>query len=151
MKPSEMKTIYQESCRTAANRPVPDEAQEKIWRQIMIGFDPADLRGGLAIWWQTEKYLPMPAELKPLAERARRERMAKAQEKQDLVGWTCPECGIHASGFISPTDHEPRVCRGVAKGSPQLDEWGRPIPCGAILEETHRGTAGKVVTQYARG
>lgn len=110
MKPSELKTIYAEACRTATNRPVPDDAQEKIWRQLMGGFDAADLRAGLATWWQTEKFLPMPAELKPLAERARRDRFSKSALVKFLVAWSCPVCAASQSGYLSVEDRGVRHC-----------------------------------------
>jgi hypothetical protein len=141
MKPSEMKVIYQEACRAASTRPVPDDAQEKIWRQTMGGFDAADIRGGLEIWWQTEKYLPMPAELKPLAERARLSRIAKKSGLRDEVRWRCPDCGVTMTGFIDPADDRPRICRGTARNGPQHDAAGNSIPCGAVMNEIQRDKA----------
>jgi hypothetical protein len=110
-KPSEMETIYDEACRAASNRPVPEPAQLKIWRQVMGGFDPGDLRGGLAIWWRTEQYLPMPAQLKPLAEQARRARIAKN------------------TGLIDPADNRTRICRAPGR------DGGT---CGAVMNEIQR-------------
>jgi hypothetical protein len=136
-----METIYDEACRAASNRPVPEQAQLKIWRQVMCGFDPADLRGGLAIWWRTEQYLPMPAQLKPLAEQARRARIAKNTGPKDEVLWQCPDCGVTMTGFIDPADDRPRICRGTARNGPQHDAAGNSIPCGAVMNEIQRDKA----------
>ena len=128
-KPSEMETIYDEACRAASNRPVPEPAQLKIWRQVMGGFEPGDLRGGLAIWWRTEQYLPMPAQLKPLAEQARRARIAKNTGPKDEVRWQCPDCGVTITGFIDPADNRTRICR-----APGRDRG----TCGAVMNEIQR-------------
>ena len=148
MTTKELESLYKTACYGKGFEP--NKGQFKVWEQTLGWCEEKHLAQAIIWWFSDNVSFPMPAELKPLAERSRREQMARAQEKTELVGWTCPECGIHVSGFIPPTDHEPRVCNGVPKGSPQLDEWGRPLPCGAILEETYRGPAEKVVTQYAR-
>ena len=131
-KPWEMETIYDEACRAASNRPVPEQAQLKIWRQVMCGFDPADLRGGLASWWRTEQYLPMPAQLKPLAEQARRARIAKNTGPKDEVRWQCPDCGVTMTWFIDPADNRTRIC-----WAPGRDRG----TCGAVMNEIQRDKA----------
>jgi len=67
-----------------------------------------------------------------MAATARHHRETLERDK-DLVGWHCPECGIHMSGYISPLDREPRVCRGIPG-----EGFGI---CGAIMNEIHRERA----------
>ena len=98
----------------------------------MCGFDPADLRGGLASWWRTEQYLPMPAQLKPLAEQARRARIAKNTGPKDEVRWQCPDCGVTMTWFIDPADNRTRICWAPGR------EGGT---CGAVMNEIQRDKA----------
>jgi hypothetical protein len=139
MKPSEMDAIYTEACRAASNRPVPEPAQLKIWKQVMGGFDAKDIRGGLEIWWKTQIFLPMPSELKPLAEQARRESIAKTSNRTDHAAWECPVCGNTIGGFVTTDDHAPRVCH-----SPYSPRGVKPrslpagVVCGSIMEEVSR-------------
>ena len=54
--------------------------------------------------------------------------------KTELARWKCPECGIYQSGFIAPTDYEPRVCRGIPRE-------GKGSVCGAVMVQVHREAA----------
>ena len=149
MRPSEIEAIYNDACRIASNRPVPEAAQLKIWRQIMGGFDAEDLRGGLGIWWLTEKFLPMPAELKPLAERARRERTARSEIRRGLVMWKCRVCAWTMSGHLTLEDRALRFCRSswgpllpvdaprINGMRPERKQLGQGVMCGAQLDILH--------------
>lgn len=120
MKPSEMKTIYEEACRTAVNRPIPDAAQAKMWLEILGVFDAADVRGGLVLWWRSRecneqgelksKWLPAPAELEPLCERARRAKASDLRGSEEFSAWRCSECGTGITSF--QPGFSPRECRG---------------------------------------
>ena len=150
MKPNEMRAIYEEACCASSNRQLPEEAQLKIWQQQMGGFDAGDLRAGIAVWWQTEKYLPMPAELKPLAEAARRKRLALSSSEKFLVRWKCPDCSRTQSGIISTKymDTPARYCSGpklesrmeghVRRCAVRPDGFFGEFICGATMEEIHR-------------
>ena len=138
MKPSEMHTIYGEACRMAANRPVPDQAQEKLWYRLMSGFDGDDVREGLVLWYKAESFLPMPADLKPLSEQARRERITKSAIKTVLARWSCPDCGIPRSGWIPLDDHASRRCQGIPTDKrTDTNRFGQRI-CGALMSEVFR-------------
>ena len=62
---------------------------------------------------------------------ARHSRELAAQNKI-LAMWKCPHCGTVTSGFISPLDREPRVCRGI----PKVGE--KDQICGEIMEQHYR-------------
>jgi hypothetical protein len=53
----------------------------------------------------------MPAELKPLAEQARRERAAKTSEPEEFSAWRCTECGTGITSFRP--NFSPRQCKGL--------------------------------------
>jgi len=141
MKPAEMKVIYEEACRTAVNRPVPDPIQAKAWLETLGFFDVKDVRGGLALWWAStscdergeirSKWLPAPAELKPLCEQARRGTQAKRAQGERLVLWQCPDCKARLSGFPVIGASLERRCEKRVNG--RATENGFPI-CGALME-----------------
>jgi len=152
VKPTEMKQIYEEACRTAVNRPVPDPAQAKAWLETLGFFDAKDVRGGLSLWWAStacdergevrSKWLPAPAELKPLCEQARRGIQAKKAQGERLVLWQCPSCNARLSGFPVQGASLERRCQKRVNGRPTQD--GFPI-CGAlmnvIVDEANEGTS----------
>jgi hypothetical protein len=85
------------------------------------------------IWfYEEETTFPMPAELKPLAERARRERTARSEIRRGLVMWKCPVCAWTMSGHLTLEDRAPRFCRST--GRPQM---GEGVMCGASLVILH--------------
>ena len=121
MKPREMQQFYEEACRTASNRPIPDPAQAKVWQQVLGAFDVADLRGGLELWWAStdrthdgelkSKWLPAPAELKLLCEQTRRSRAAKAAKGERLVRWECVDCKTTTCAFLMNDSNLDRRCK----------------------------------------
>jgi hypothetical protein len=72
MKLSDLKTLYTEACR--ALRQDPEDAEFKMWKCVLGSCDERDVRGALIEWWKSEsgKYLPKPADLKPIADRLAR-------------------------------------------------------------------------------
>lgn len=149
MKPAEMKAIYEEACRTAVNRPVPDPVQAKAWLETLGFFDVKDVRGGLALWWGStavddrgeprSKWLPAPGELKPLCDQARRGIAAKVTGPQVLVMWHCPDCGYTKSAYVSPGEVTKRRCESAYKKREDVTgAHDRSLPqagqvCGALM------------------
>jgi hypothetical protein len=62
----------------------------------------------------------------------RRKAAASLATEQVLVRWRCPDCGIYKSGFISPTDHQPRTCSGIGRAGHSGER------CGKIMAEVDR-------------
>jgi hypothetical protein len=149
MTKKEMSEIYEHACRSASNRPVPDPAQLAVWMHVLGFFDAADVRGALARWWAStatdergevlSKWLPAPAELKPLAMNARQARAARTSARIELVVWRCLDCGRARCGFIPPQDQMPRRCHAF----PQRANFRRGEICGSAMAEIYRGSASR--------
>lgn len=125
MKPRELQEIYEDACRTASNRPAPEPAQLVVWKQMFGMLDAKDLRGGLALWWRTNVFVPMPAELKPFVEQARRAQAAQNRE-EEYSEWECSNCLTRYSSFrkgFTPS----RSCQGVIGYGPDMGKT-----CGSI-------------------
>lgn len=126
MKPREMQDIYEDACRTAVNRPVPEPAQLKIWSEILGAFDAVDVRGGLVLWWRSNecnelgdlksKWLPAPSELKPLCDQARRTKASELAGPEELSAWQCSECDWRVTSF--KPGFSPRECKGYFHSGP---------------------------------
>ena len=126
MKTSELEEIYVTACRGKGYEP--NDGQFKIWKQTLGWCEQADLAQAL-VWWFTENSeFPMPAELKRLSEKSRRDREAKAAVLHDLITYQCPVCRVTRSGWPADPERQ-RYCMNVAK-----DGDGR---CGAILQIVH--------------
>ena len=97
MKETELKKAYARACQTRGYEP--SEGQFKTWKQTMMFFESVDIERAIDLWYESSTTLPMPAELKPLIERARRERTTKLHNQADFVAWKCPECGLTQSGW----------------------------------------------------
>jgi hypothetical protein len=137
MKPSELERIYAQACATKGFQP--SDGQFKTWKQVLGWCEAGDLAQALIWWWESETDFPMPVELKHLAGRAMRERLARDAEPKDYCHWECPVCGFTMSGFIPPSDIEPRACRScyAPKGTtPRCLPMGDM--CGAIMEVVER-------------
>lgn len=68
MKVSELMALYQSACR--GMRQDPEPAEFEIWKSVLGSYDVIDVQIALQDWWASEngKFLPKPADLKPLAE-----------------------------------------------------------------------------------
>jgi hypothetical protein len=132
MTKNELQSIYERTC-TKTNV-APDPGEFRGWLRSFELFAVEDLREALDIWWTGSRFMPTCKELLPAAIASRNRRAARASATQHLVAWRCPECGVGSCGYISPTDHTPRYC----KGRPQREDAQRGEICGANLTEVHR-------------
>lgn len=100
MKPVETKRLYERACREKRRDAKQDEMN--LWHRVLRGFEVRDVESALDAWWAStdrdekgelrSKWLPSPAELKPLAIAAQRKR--EAAERIDF-------CGNCALGWVS--------------------------------------------------
>lgn len=133
MKPAETKAIYEAASR-AKRLPVVQEESED-WHKHLRAFEAADVRAGLDLWnASTErdskgelksKWLPAPAELKVLAERAQRARLVKESTPKVYARWECPSCRFISAAFVPENDTRGSRCR----------------KCGKPMNEIFRGRA----------
>lgn len=136
MTTKELEKIYKLACDGKGYEP--NDGQFKIWKQTLGWSEECDLSQALTWWFADNTDFPMPALLKPLLEKARLARVARATGQKDLVRWHCPDCGIYRSGFISPNDQFSRRCEGVPKDKrTDTNREGRRI-CGALMIEVYR-------------
>jgi hypothetical protein len=87
-----------------------NDGQFKVWKQTLGWCEEPDLAQGILWWMADNAAFPMPAELKPLAERAKRERLARAGVKRYLVMWQCRVCGHSRTGFLTMEERGARYC-----------------------------------------
>lgn len=120
MTEKDLRKAYVRACQTKGFEP--SEGQFKTWKQTMMFFDAADIERGIDLWYQQETALPMPAELRPFIERARRMRTNQSSEQRFLVVWICRTCGHRRSGFLTMDDRGARFCSS---------KWGPLLPIDA--------------------
>jgi hypothetical protein len=114
VKESEIKKAYTRACQTRGFEP--SEGQFKTWKQTLMFFEAADIERAIDLWYERETTLPMPAELKPVIEQARRERVNTGAVKKSYVAWTCDACHSSMAGFLTLEDQAPRFCRSQIVG-----------------------------------
>ena len=132
MNKSEIQKLYEGTCTKTNNAPDPGEFRG--WFKTFEMFTTDDLREALDTWWTGSRFMPTCKELMPAAIASRNRRFAKASASQHFVAWRCPECGAGCCGYILPSDHSPRYCRGLSKRKGcQPGET-----CGASLTEMLR-------------
>ena len=131
MTEKELRNLYQTACDGKGY--IGNEGQFKVWKQTLGWCEERDLAKALVAYFESNTAFPMPAELKTLAESARRARMTAASVSKELAHWHCAECGVYQGGHILASDHEPRVCRGVPREGSGI--------CGAIMDEVKRERA----------
>lgn len=111
MKPAETKQIYERACRT--KRLTPSEDEGRAWHKTLRQFEARDVEAALDSWWGDRTpsgidgrprgcFLPSPAELLPLVEKARTSREAKTREHRVEIQTHCPGCGAPLSAFVIP-------------------------------------------------
>ena len=108
MTENQLKKAYTRACQTRGYEP--SEGQFKTWKQTLMFFEAEDIERAIDFWYQDNTSLPMPAEMKPQIERARRARTSRVQNQPDFVAWQCPACGMGRTGW--PVDPDvPRYCQ----------------------------------------
>jgi hypothetical protein len=117
MEDKDLRALYADAC--AAKGYEPESGQYKLWKEALLWADRRDVKASIERWWQGETQMPMPAQLKPLIEAARKSREARASSKSVLVRWECP-CGLTFSGFLEEHDMAGRRC-------PACDAYMREI------------------------
>ena len=111
MTDAKMKELYTLACDTKGFELNP--GQLKVWKQTMGIFDAADMEAAIREWYGSNNTFPMPAELKPLIESARRKRTAPTTGYEFTTAYRCPRCGATCCGFTPA--HEQR-CERCWKG-----------------------------------
>jgi len=145
MNDGQLRNVYQTAC--DAKGYDANEGQFKIWKRLLGWSEMRDLGRAIEMWYEEETNFPMPAQLKPLVDRAVRERSAKSRAKTDLVRWQCPICGGTCAGFIPPDDFAPRTCKSIYGPMLRPDEpcQNRSLPlndtCGSVMNEICRTAA----------
>ena len=141
MKANEVERIYQDCCRAKGYKP--NDAQCAIWRQTMGWAEAADLEQAIVYWFADNGTFPMPYEIKPLIERARRERVKSMNGEKVFARFVCPDCQFYRTrvGFLLPTDHEPRICQNTLSMGRYQGKAPEKMPfeesranCGAVME-----------------
>ena len=126
----QMQGIYRMACEGKGYKG--NEAQLKLWFLTMGGFEEADVAQGLIWYWETNTAFPMPAELKILAEKARRGRQSSALGW--IVRYQCPQCGVTMTSVRKTEEWSPRACN--SRYGPIGSRIMLPPDevCGAILD-----------------
>lgn len=109
MTEKELRKIYQSACDAKGFEP--SAGQFKIWKLTLAWSEESDLEAAVADWFAVNPAFPMPAELRPLIEAARRERIAKTSQPQVQTVWECMDCHTTISTF--DMDYRPSGCKGV--------------------------------------
>lgn len=140
MTKTQLEELYKVSCAGKGFKPT--DGQFKVWTLTLLHLEHADLSQALVWYFSENTNFPMPAELKQLAEKSRRQRLA-AKDNRQRVTFVCPVCRMRVVGFYAPGEDTTVTCRssdgpwtpgkGCAKLPPCADRTQQPI-CGAILE-----------------
>ena len=147
MTEKELRIVYASACSGKGFEP--NDGQFKVWKQTLGWCDERDLAQALIWFYEEDTTFPMPAELKPLAERARRERAARSEVRRGLVMWKCPVCAWKMAGFLTLEDRALRFCRSswgpslpvdaprVNGTRPERKQLGQGVTCGTQLDILH--------------
>jgi hypothetical protein len=124
----QLRKLYTEACHTKGFEP--SDGQFKTWKATLGWIEEQDLSKALFYWFGNQTTFPMPAELKPLAARSKRER----ESRKDLVLVTsvCALCHRMFTGFHAADDDTQRYCYGP---DPQerRDHNNKVMICGGNL------------------
>jgi hypothetical protein len=136
MKTNELQGIYAATCE--AKGEVPNEGQFKTWKDTLSWCERADLEQALAWYFAENAKFPMPAELKALAGKAMRERIAKSSEKKYLVCFQCPLCGATVSHYFTLAEFRIPICNSPYRCDEQGKRVSRPAQdyCPSDLQIT---------------
>ena len=126
----ELEGIYKTACE--AKGYVGNKGQSKVWFQTLGHLEEADLAQAVTRYFEANASFPMPAELKPLAEQARRARVNTG------LGWIvtsiCPECGSRYTGVYKTQERPVKTCRSpYSRVNGKFVMLGENEVCGAML------------------
>ena len=108
MTDKELRTHYRAACDSKGF--VPNEGQFKVWKQVLGWAEEQDLSKALVYYFEAESGFPMPADLKHLIERAKRERLTESTGPKEIVEYECPSCHAPFSTVVDVGDMRPRIC-----------------------------------------
>lgn len=108
MTDSELRNIYRVACEGKGF--VGNEGQFKLWKQTLGWCAEKHLAQAMVWWFEDNQGFPMPADLKPLAERAMREERAGSANANWYFCWVCPCCGVRKGGFYAEDASTERRC-----------------------------------------
>ena len=130
MTDKELKEIYKTACSGKGFQP--NDSQFKLWKQTLGWCEAADLAKALVYFFQDQPGFPMPADLRHLVERAKRERLMESEGPKELVEYECPQCHAPFSTVVAVGDCRPRICLVV-------DYRNQLTGCRVRLREVGRG------------
>jgi hypothetical protein len=134
MTEAQLKNLYKVACDGKGF--VGNDGQFKVWKQTLGWTEEKDLAKALVWWFTAETDFPMPALLKPLIERSRRERIAKASQRRFHVRWQCTTCHYTMQGFLAEDTNLERYCQSIPQREYTLGEI-----CGGNMEVIYRELA----------
>ena len=109
MTDKDLKAVYESACDTKGFEG--NAGQFKMWKQVLGWCERVDLQKALETYFAGNAGFPMPADLKPLAERARSERAARASGPEIYTVWECAECKTRMGSWDAGWN--PSRCRGL--------------------------------------
>lgn len=126
----QMQGIYRMACEGKGYKG--NEGQAKVWMLTMGNLEEEDLAQALLWYWADNTAFPMPAELKTLAEKARRQRTASGLGW--IVTYECMDCHLTYTSVHKNELRPPKVCRSpYRKENGKLMWMDKGEMCGGIL------------------
>ncbi len=108
MTDGELKELYTLACEAKGYDP--DPGQFRTWKSTLGWSDARDLEKAIAEHYTTNINLPMPAELKPLIEAARRKRTLPTTGYEHQTGYRCPRCHRTVTSFAEAVETRCEAC-----------------------------------------
>jgi hypothetical protein len=130
IKPAEMSAIYYACCDAKGYKG--SDEQLKLWNKTLGYAEKVDLQAALILHWSDNTDFPMPADLRHLVERSKRERLMESEGPKELVEYVCPQCHAPFSTVVAVGDYRPRICLVV-------DYRNQLTGCRVRLREVGRG------------
>lgn len=142
MTPKQLESLYKLVCDGKGF--APNDGQFKIWKQTLGFYEEKDVSQAITSFFQRNSTFPMPAELRPLIESARRQRIAKAGQPSVYTLWRCMECGYRFGTWN--IDLVPRRCHGTLPVHMKHADFGKAClstSFAIIGRDTHAAGAGR--------
>jgi hypothetical protein len=110
MTKTDMEELYKVACQGKGYKG--SDGQFKVWVLTLGHLEKADLAAAMVEYFTNNTGFPMPAELKPLAEAAKRKRTEVHHERR-RVTFVCPVCSVRVSAFLAPGESTMIACRSI--------------------------------------